>query len=1047
MITHASRYSALSLAFLLLATFSASAAETNPAPDPTLPIDRAGNDEVKKHIETFKGRGEVGDFNTQPLSVADSLKTFTVAYGFAVETVLSEPQITQPLAIDFDERGRMWVVEYRQYPFPAGLKIVKYDEHLRAVYDKVPHPPGHPEHVKGADRITIHEDSDGDGKYDKHKTFVDGLNIATSVLRGRGGVWVANPPYLLFYADKDNDDVPDGPPVVHLSGFGLEDTHAVMNSLRWGPDGWIYGAQGSTCWATVSSEVTKNVHFKGQAIWRYHPESKVFEVFAEGGGNTFCVEFDSKGRCYSGTNHGSARGLHFVQGGRYLKGWGKHGPLMNPYSFGWFEHMKHEGYMPRFSHSLLIYEGGAMPALEGKMVSIIPLHNRIQVSELLPDGSTFRTKDTIALIEAKDRWFRPVDIKAGPDGAIYIADWYDTRLTHVDPRDNWDKTHGRIYRITQKTAEKPANSLRGFNVPDLSKLKNDELISALKSSNKLERQTAQRILADRHDESLIAPLLQSLATTTGQEALESFLAAYNSGGVGFESIRPQLKHADPHVRRWAVRLAGDSAMQEVCPPLFTMGQDEQDLEVLSQMAASSQRFRFGYCIREMLKRDELAKDPHIPLQLWWAVESKINPPGGVAKAAESWVNLLSTTDQQDRMIVKMIIIPRLAQRLATDPTPGNMTALGTLFDAVQTKAQAQMVLKGVQAASAGQGLVAMPPSVASSFNRVVTLAGDAGDPSTIILGLRSGDEKAHAAALNYIKNDDTAIKEKRIEVIDALGQVGKAEAVPVLLSVVKSSQWHSVRRAALAALQRFNDPKIGDDIVAVYNDLPKDQGVRQRAIDTLTKRKDWSLALLNAVDGGKIARTDVEFDFIERMKLHKDPEITRIIRKTWGRTRSTVDQKTKRIEEVRAILAAGQGDAKKGKALFGTSCGLCHKLHESGPPGNILLAPDLTGYERDNLDYMLLSIIDPSAAIREEYVNYEIETKDGLILTGFLLEQNPKSVTIQDGVEGKVVVQREQMETFTASKNSRMPEQLLDAMKPEEIRDLFAYLRSKQAEK
>lgn len=131
-----------------------------------------------------------------------------------------------------------------QYPSPAGLEMVSRESVWRAVYDKVPQAPPH--HVRGRDKITIHEDTDGDGVFDRHKTFVEGLNIATSALRGRGGVWVLNPPHLLFYPDRNNDDLPDGDPEVHLQGFGLEDTHSVVNSLRWGPDGWIYAAQGST---------------------------------------------------------------------------------------------------------------------------------------------------------------------------------------------------------------------------------------------------------------------------------------------------------------------------------------------------------------------------------------------------------------------------------------------------------------------------------------------------------------------------------------------------------------------------------------------------------------------------------------------------------------------------------------------------------------------------------------------------------------------------------------------------------------------------------
>ena len=158
--------------------------------------------------------------------------------------------------------------------------------------------------------------------------------------QGRGGVWVLNPPYLLFYPDRNNDDVPDGDPEVHLQGFGLEDTHSVVNSLRWGPDGWLYAAQGST----VTGHVTRPgldagkepVHSMGQLIWRYHPETRRYEVFAEGGGNAFGVEIDAKGRIYSGHNGGDTRGFHYVQGGYYQKGFNKHGPLSNPYAFGYF---------------------------------------------------------------------------------------------------------------------------------------------------------------------------------------------------------------------------------------------------------------------------------------------------------------------------------------------------------------------------------------------------------------------------------------------------------------------------------------------------------------------------------------------------------------------------------------------------------------------------------------------------------------------------------------------------------------------------------------
>ena len=299
-------------------------------------------DAVRKTLK--KLADEVG-----PLSPREALAQMKVPDDLEAQLALAEPDIGQPLFMTFDERGRMWVVEFKQYPNPAGLKMVSRDKFLRAVYDKVP--PAPPHHFPGADRISIHEDRDGDGVYEMHKTFVEGLSLATSVAIGRGGVWVLNPPYLLFYPDRDRDDQPDADPEVHLEGFGLEDSHSIANSLRWGPDGWLYGAQGSTVSAEIrrpgtstdpaqqpDKQVTRSL---GQLIWRYHPEQHKYEIFAEGGGNTFGVEFDEKGRVFSGHNGGDTRGFHYVQGGYSQKGFGKHGPLSNPYAFGYFPPMKH----------------------------------------------------------------------------------------------------------------------------------------------------------------------------------------------------------------------------------------------------------------------------------------------------------------------------------------------------------------------------------------------------------------------------------------------------------------------------------------------------------------------------------------------------------------------------------------------------------------------------------------------------------------------------------------------------------------------------------
>ena len=200
--------------------------------------------ELEDFVRNFKPGGQDFAGQARVLPPEESVRRMQVPDGYAAELVASEPAVRQPIDLRFDARGRLWVVQYLQYPFPAGLTVTAYDQYIRAEFDRVPPPP--PRHPRGADRISILEDRDGDGRFESVKTFVDGLNLATSVLPDEDGVWILMSPYLLFYPDRNRDDVPDGDPEVHLAGFGLEDTHSLASSLHWGPDGWIYGATGST---------------------------------------------------------------------------------------------------------------------------------------------------------------------------------------------------------------------------------------------------------------------------------------------------------------------------------------------------------------------------------------------------------------------------------------------------------------------------------------------------------------------------------------------------------------------------------------------------------------------------------------------------------------------------------------------------------------------------------------------------------------------------------------------------------------------------------
>ena len=580
-----------------------------------------------------------------------TLRAFKTLAGLTVELVASEPVIRQPVDLHFDDRGRLWVVQYLQYPFPAGLTITAYDQYLRARYDRVPAPP--PNHVRGADKITVLEDKDGDGSFESHQDVFTGLNITTSVLTGHGGVWVMNPPYLLFYRDTTGDGLPDGEPEVRLSGFGLEDTHSLANSLTWGPDGWLYGVHGSTSTARV-----RGVSFLGQAVWRYHPDTDVFELFAQGGGNPWTLSFDSKGRAFSGDNGGNSRGFHWVAGGRYDKNWPKHGPFNRPYSYGSIPNMDHEGYAARFAMTSVVYEDGRLPGFEGQLISGMALTSRVQATRLVGDGSTFRTVDTDALVTTEDRSFRPVDMAVGPDGAIYVADWCDIRMDHTDPRDTWDKSCGRVWRLRAKDW-RPAP---GF---DLAAQSGGQLVRLLDDERKWYRDHARRLLGERRDQAPLPELRRLAREARGQLALEALWTAYQIAGMDQDWALPLMSHGDAPVRLWAVRLLQPATptLPALAWKLVALARSEPDPEVRSELANTAARLEPGLAraiLQELIRRPEDLPDKQVPLRIWWTLEEQIT------RDADSVLNWLEEAGLWQAPLFTAHLGGRIAQRLAAD---------------------------------------------------------------------------------------------------------------------------------------------------------------------------------------------------------------------------------------------------------------------------------------------------------------------------------------------------------------------------------------------
>lgn len=980
--------------------------------------------------------GDDAEFRLVPSGGEPSLH---VADDLEIDLLLHNPLIAKPLYLTFDERGRLWVVEYRQYPWPAGLKLISRDSVWRNAYDPPFAPP--PPHAadsphRGADRVSIHEDADGNGTFESSKVFLDGLNMATAALPGRGGVFVLNPPYLLFYADRDRDDVPDEPaPQVLLSGFGFEDSHSLANSLRWGPDGWIYATQGST----VSSAVVVHgedgqpladrpaVHSMGQHVWRYHPERHVYEIYAEGGGNAFGIEIDAAGRVYSGHNGGDTRGFHYIQGAYFQKNFAKHGQLSNPYAFDYLPMMAGST-AQRFTHTFTIYEADALPPrYRGAMLAINPIGHEVVVSEVTPNGSTRQTRDVGYAVQPGDgeraAWFTPVDVQIGPDGALYLADWYAQQANHY--RNHEGKTNpdlGRVFRLRSK----PYATAPKFDLPGTSSRALVE--NYLAHPNRWFRQQALRILGDRRDAGVTALLNEWIDRRTGQDALEAFWALHLSGGLTAERVRACLGHENPDVRRWCVHLLGDdpATAPRLRDALVGMARDESDVEVRCQLAATAARLPASVgvpLVFALLNRAEDARDVALPKVLWWSLEAHAGATELIANHLRDPAVWYSPFQVAGRTIPQCLL-----RRFALVGTQAALARCAQLLRLAPDVEQREHLVAELADAFAGRPLPALPEELAAE------LAKSRG-PYAQLMAIRREDAVAIEAALTSLDDADRPV-DLRVATISALGDVRAeaAQAIPEFVALLGGDESAAIQNAALSALQMYNDPQIAAQLLAVWRSLPAES--QAVAIGVLASRHEWALALAAALERGDVPAAAVDTDIAGRLRRYGDA----IFAQLFPPASATLSEREARIEALTELMRQGQGSPLAGQELFhgAPACGKCHRMFDRG--GDI--GPDLTSYNRADLGRMLLALVHPSAEIREGYEVHTVLTADGRMLSGFKVEDTDQLLVLR-GADGQTqTISKDEVDDVFPNEQSLMPEGLVDALTDNEIRDLFAFLLS-----
>src|SRR5580765_7602909 len=474
----------------------------------------------------------------EPYSPQEAARKMTVPEGFTVELVASEPEIVNPIAMCFDDSGRIWITESVEYPRKSA--------------------------GSGRDRVKILEGTDAAGHAEKVSTFAEGLNIPTGVAVGYGGVWVLNAPDLLFLREKDGKEASRE---VVLTGFGRTDTHELPNSLTWGPDGWLYGLNGVFNQCRVRSNNGKEYQFNC-ALWRVHPRTREFQIISEGTSNPYGVAWDTEGSAIVEACHWANDHLfHFVETGHYQRQAGTFPPFTIPLGS-----ITDHGHQKTAYCGIANLDTDAYPPQYRERIVVGNIHGgAINVDRLQRDGATYLARGEPDLLNGNDAWFMPVALKVGPDGCLYVLDWYDRYHCSQDAArdpEGVDRLKGRLYRLSYE------NTPRAGKL-DLAGETSDQLIARLGRGNIYLRETAQRILTERlisgaGARELRAKLEKAVeiganAASDRKARLHSLWVLTGSGELDPAFHLKMLTHSDAAFRGWGVRAAGNFG--EVAPPI------------------------------------------------------------------------------------------------------------------------------------------------------------------------------------------------------------------------------------------------------------------------------------------------------------------------------------------------------------------------------------------------------------------------------------------------------------------------------------------------
>ena len=940
------------------------------------------------------------------LSPDQAVAAMTTVPGFAVNAWAAEPTIEQPMAFCWDDRGRLWVAENRDYETRGrGFSNA------------------------GTSRILILEDTDRDGVADSRKVFMDGIVFPSAIAVGFDGVFVGAAPNLLFVPDRDGDDKADVADIeVRLTGWGIQDRHEVLNSLHWGPDGWLYGLQGLFTTSKVRKPSGKGRVFKpgepfpddilkGEGIdinggvWRYHPTKDRFEVVAHGFSNPWGVDYDAKGQLVI-----SACVIphlwHVIPGGIYHRQGGQH---FNPYVYSDIKTIADHRH--RSAHGgARVYQSDAFPAAQQGRLFMANIHEHAVLSDVLErKGSGFTARHGDDFVMANNAQWVGFSMEVGPEGALYVLDWHDADICGADVLHH---ETGRIFRIMPK--ESLAEQWPG-RYSDLRKMTDTELVALQTSKSDWHARRARVILQGRAAKGTLGAqtrgdLLKMFRTDANPDwRLRAMWALHVTDGWTPDALIETLGDRDEHVRAWAVQLLTEdrSPGPKALETFARMARDDRSPVVRLYLASALQRLDHAArwsIAGELVMHAEDAADHNLPKMVWLGIEPLVaaNPALALDRAGKG-------------------SIPLVAQFVARRTVDAD--ALEPLVAAIAGSPRMQAsLLEGMREGLDGRVDLTAPPAWTATVERLKRLSDARVARLAREVADAFGDTETARRNLASLRTQTVPVDERR-KALQTLAAQRQRELVPELRALLDDA---TLRVDAIRAVAAFDDEGLGKLLVARFQTFSTVE--KAEAIQTLASRGRYGRMLTEALATNVISKSEVP--------PHVARQLRRVVgvrfAEVWGPVEQSATEE-RAFARYRGLLndaTLSGANVAHGRAMFQRTCGACHKMYGEG--GTI--GPDITGSNRANLDYLLSNVLTPNAEIQDAYKMVVVTTRDGRTHSGNVVSETDRQLTLRVVGRDPVLITKADIQSRETTTSSMMPPGLFDALTDREVVDLVAYL-------